>query len=394
MPVNTHCRYGHELTLQNTQLRFSTKGNYSYRRCRICFDLTDSDIAGIEKHFFNGGSIRSLDLTAPKTITFQECETSNPTWWNRIVALCNHNARMNKTNAARALKAKQTHCKYGHPLAGDNLIVNTPRPGVVHRYCRICRNAAYERHHHNYTVEQIETVTDCIMNKGMTIADMTQRKGNRPRIIKFETLTVALNKDPELNDRLRQQSALNADAKHRTRCGVWRSKSAGYAPASKVVEIIKANPTWTARRIAEETGRELPYVWSLAWTKGLKTASMQVRKVRSTVIRPDRGPTLTGVIAGPSHEVYTVINEVVPRQLDFERRKEIVSAMMLAALEGEFDLADAKAAYPRFLTASYRQFSYKAFGDIRSPVSLDAPAYLDGTMLRGETVSESLWEQA
>jgi hypothetical protein len=33
-------------------------------------------------------------------------------------------------------------------------------------------------------------------------------------------------------------------------------------------------------------------------------------------------------------------------------------------------------------------FSYKAFGDIRPPVSLDAPAYLDGTMPVGSAVAE------
>jgi hypothetical protein len=38
-------------------------------------------------------------------------------------------------NSSIAFKAKQTHCKYGHPLYGDNLYL-TPEG---HRQCRICR---------------------------------------------------------------------------------------------------------------------------------------------------------------------------------------------------------------------------------------------------------------
>lgn len=33
----------------------------------------------------------------------------------------------------------------------------------------------------------------------------------------------------------------------------------------------------------------------------------------------------------------------------------------------------------------------KTYGDIRTPLPLDAPAYFDGTMSRVEIVSENLW---
>ncbi|PAY07204.1 hypothetical protein CK489_15510 [Bradyrhizobium sp. UFLA03-84] len=303
---------------------------------------------------------------------------------------------MNKTNAARALKAQQTHCKQGHPFSGDNLLMERDsKTGAPRRTCRACRRASYEKANYNYTAEQVETATDCIMNKGMTIAEVTTRRGERSRIIKFEALAFALSKDPALNERLRHLSSLNTAAKHLSRHGTWKSKASGYMSGSEVAAVITAHPEWTARRVAEETGRDLSYVHSLAWTKGLKTAPM--RASRPKLITPprivSRGPTLTGVIAAQPHEVYTTIDQIVPRRIDFDRRKDIVGAMILAVLEGELSLADAKAAYPRFLTASYREFSFKTFGDIRTPLSLDAPAYLDGTTLRGETVSESLWDR-
>lgn len=46
--------------------------------------------------------------------------------------------------APSAKQAKQTHCKNGHPLSGENLIVWKTRWGVQ-RQCKICRNAYLER---------------------------------------------------------------------------------------------------------------------------------------------------------------------------------------------------------------------------------------------------------
>ncbi|NEU97537.1 hypothetical protein [Bradyrhizobium uaiense] len=121
------------------------------------------------------------------------------------MAVRDANAKMNKANAARALKAKQTHCKQGHPLSGDNLrIERDSKTGAPRRACRACRNASYQRGSYKYTAEQVETATDCIMNKGMTIAEVTQRRGDRARIIKFEALAIALSKDPALNNVVRQ----------------------------------------------------------------------------------------------------------------------------------------------------------------------------------------------
>jgi hypothetical protein len=40
--------------------------------------------------------------------------------------------------ALPAVRARQTHCKYGHPLSGDNLHLQ-PRGNSVQRYCITCR---------------------------------------------------------------------------------------------------------------------------------------------------------------------------------------------------------------------------------------------------------------
>ena len=38
-----------------------------------------------------------------------------------------------------ATRARQTHCKNGHPLSGDNLRLNKRRGGQPHRQCKQCR---------------------------------------------------------------------------------------------------------------------------------------------------------------------------------------------------------------------------------------------------------------
>ena len=44
-----------------------------------------------------------------------------------------------------AQQARQTHCKRGHPLEGDNLLVGKTRYGFPERRCRECRRATGRR---------------------------------------------------------------------------------------------------------------------------------------------------------------------------------------------------------------------------------------------------------
>ena len=46
-------------------------------------------------------------------------------------------------NSASAINARKTHCRNGHPLAGDNLVIE--HYSFRRRYCRICRNARWRQ---------------------------------------------------------------------------------------------------------------------------------------------------------------------------------------------------------------------------------------------------------
>ncbi|KQT21719.1 hypothetical protein ASG57_26715 [Bradyrhizobium sp. Leaf396] len=102
-----------------------------------------------------------------------------------------------------------------------------------------------------------------------------------------------------------------------------------------------------------------------------------------------RGPTLTGIIAAPSHEIFTAVDRAVPRYLDYHTRKDVVGDMILAILEGQLSIEDAPRRYREFLRSTHRMFPTK-YG----PISLDAPAFRDSQTSLVERISadQGLWQ--
>lgn len=65
--------------------------------------------------------------------------------------------------------------------------------------------------------------------------------------------------------------------------------------------------------------------------------------------------------------------------------------LFLELVERRVDRAGVPACAKRMIAAYNKENPLKAYGDIRTPLPLYAPAYLDGTMSRVEILSESLW---
>lgn len=90
-PHRTHCRKGHPLDEKNA---YHPRGNPSATHCRAC---------SLERYYKRKQQV--LDGTVP--------------------APCPH-----------SFHAKKTHCIHGHPLSGDNLIVD---PRTLSRKCATCQ---------------------------------------------------------------------------------------------------------------------------------------------------------------------------------------------------------------------------------------------------------------
>lgn len=66
--------------------------------------------------------------------------------------LCMNVFHMQLVTASENSKLKnerQTHCKNGHALSGENLRLNKKKTGYVHRVCRTCQAEAMRQHRAN-----------------------------------------------------------------------------------------------------------------------------------------------------------------------------------------------------------------------------------------------------
>jgi len=93
----------------------------------------------------------------------------------------------------------------------------------------------------------------------------------------------------------------------------------------------------------------------------------------------------------PQEGDYEWLYSLTPRYLQRSARDEIVGDLFLELVERRVDRAGVPACAKRMIVAHNKENPMKAYGDIRTPLPLDAPAYLDGTMSRAEIVSENLW---
>jgi hypothetical protein len=93
----------------------------------------------------------------------------------------------------------------------------------------------------------------------------------------------------------------------------------------------------------------------------------------------------------PQQGDYEWLYSLTPRYLQRSARDEIVGDLFLELVERRVDGAGVPACVKRMIAAYNKENPMKAYGDIRTPLPLDGPAYLDGTMSRVEIVSESFW---
>lgn len=67
---------------------------------------------------------------------------------NKLCLNVFHMELVTRGENSRRKNERQTHCKSGHPLSGDNLRLTPRKTGRVHRVCRECaraQNVAYRR---------------------------------------------------------------------------------------------------------------------------------------------------------------------------------------------------------------------------------------------------------
>ncbi|MEY9592263.1 hypothetical protein ABIA06_004554 [Bradyrhizobium yuanmingense] len=289
--------------------------------------LTPDDIALIEKWLNLGASLRKL-LSEYDTIRLRLYRQRNPVWETKFKPIITRNSRLATAAGSRGY---QTHCKYGHALTEDNVKVDS-RNGT--RACITCRRAFTGA---KVTEETIKTVERGLLT-GMSFTQLTTPAAGKRSVISGLQLRTLRVKRPDVNERL--------------------------ARAAR-------NPI---------TFRSMLRTGSVAQIKGLQLEPPSEFVPNSDI-----------PLYVPQDGDYDWLYSLTPRYLQRSAREEIVGDLFLELVERRVDRASVPACARRLVAAFNKENPMKEYGDIRTPLPLDAPAYLDGTMSRVEIVSEGLW---
>lgn len=266
-------------------------------------------------------------LSEYDTIRLRLYRTRNPEWEAKFKPVITRNSRLATAAGSRGY---QTHCKYGHALTDDNIKIDS-RNGT--RACVTCRRAFTGA---KVTDETIKIVERGLLT-GMNFAQLTTPiAGGRSTISGLQARTVRLTR-PDVNERWAKAA--------RNPATIRSFKSVhSVAPVSELQVEIPAD--FVRNDIPLYVYQDGDYEWLYGLT---------------------------------------------PRYLDQEKRQDIVGSLVVELMERRVDRAGVSDCAKRMIRAYNKENPIKAYGDIRTPLSLDAPAYLDGTISRMEIVSEGLW---
>ena len=148
-----------------------------------------------------------------------------------------------------ARKRNLTHCKYGHPLSGDNLYL---APGRKERKCLAClkRRGELER---RISEQQTRRVIDAL-NNGGTIAIVT--RPGPSYIVNHRALLLFRQKHPKLDRLVLRLSSANAKIHHAEasarRAQILRAPSIAEHGADIFMLIRSAVPTTLPRQIRDD----------------------------------------------------------------------------------------------------------------------------------------------
>lgn len=314
------------------------------RSCPYPTLMTPAQVTECMKAFRNGLTLRritgggKLGKMIVSLTKLKAHRAAYPEWGAEAMRLAAVNATA--ANDGKGHRRNQTHCKFGHPLSGSNIRFEGP----VRRFrrCLACQRRQ-EANPPLPTAETIEAVKAALVG-GKTISLICNgvfdgKVGVAEPILQFRNLKRYRTLNPDFDEFVREATTKNRTTNH-----------------------LRRYPSVRRRR------------------------ELVVPRVSL------RGPTLTGVIAGPSHEIFTVVDRAVPRNLDFETRKEVMSEMMLAILEGKLTLEEAPRRYREFLRITNRMFptQYAKFGNSLL-LSLDEAMFDNGGGRRGDNVTHNLW---
>lgn len=198
---------------------------------------------------------------------FQKHCTLHPEWGAEAWRISRANGHAGKGSKKRAL----THCKYGHPLSGDNLYI---APGRTERKCWACTKRRY-------------------------------KEPRPPSEQQIQLVTAALQGGESLNL-------------------ICRGTVAG---------VRVQQPIFSYRKLKFYRGLN-PEFDSLVISSTTHRRPSHIITARSIVRSNLRAPTLTGRIAAQPDETFSAVDTAVSRNLPRQIRDEVMGRLILDVLDG------------------------------------------------------------
>ncbi|WP_368507906.1 hypothetical protein [Bradyrhizobium lupini] len=186
-------------------------------------------------------------------------------------------------------------------------------------------------------------------------------------------------------------------------CVGLRSRNPTHTPKQELVEKVRA-AVIAGTRVTVLTDRHTAaFVCDFRQIRAIRRLhhdiaemidrnSQQPRLIvpRPAIIRSSnlREPTLTGIIAAPADPLFTLADQVIPRNLPPHIRRPAVSSLAAALWLKEVTPEDAGRIAKMFVKAAWKEDAVD-----RRFISLDAPAFRDGSVPLIERISErqGLW---
>ncbi|WP_143274185.1 hypothetical protein [Bradyrhizobium canariense] len=197
------------------------------------------------------------------------------------------------------------------------------------------------------------------------------------------------------------KSYLQADGRwHRQclACVSFRHSNPTHTPKPELVEKVRAAVIAGTRVTALSDRHSETFVCDFRQMKAIRRLHNDIAEMidrnshqprfvapRAAIIRATnlREPTLTGVIAAPADPLFTLADQVIPRNLPPHIRRPAVSSLAAALWLKEVAPEDAGRVAKMFVNAAWKEDAVD-----RRFISLDAPAFRDGSVPLIERISE------
>ncbi|MCC8964509.1 hypothetical protein H8A95_19855 [Bradyrhizobium sp. Pear76] len=323
----THCKAGHLLSPENVAVIMCGgrgKGRvWRHHVCRTCTDITNEEAADILRQLNARVALKRIPLPTGKDMhSLKRYRAEHPNWDNIVTPLMKANGLAARVAAWRARAAATTHCGHGHEYTPETTYWK-------HNGTRACKTC--------------------------DLINLRRVKPITPQKIELAKRAIVTGS----------------------------SVTGIISGPNKILSDVQ----WSHLRRTDRTFNRF-VLEHISSSRSL--ATMQSRMGIAPIAGLERAPQIENVgneeLYVPQPGDYEWLYSLTPRSMLKSDRDEVVSNVYMELAERRLRREDVPSRVRAMTQQHHKLFPQREAGSFNAPLSLDAPAYLDGTTLRVETV--------